>query len=135
VLRSLAFKGYHLESLNFNEFSKLVDGYQSADNNTNVGVPTTYMVWANEIWLHPIPSISESNSINIYSIKHPATITTLADELGLRKQYHNAILKYCMSQAYELDENMEAKQMKDSEFSTDVQKLNDRNKWTNQEVY
>lgn len=134
TLRALAYKGYHLEALNFNEFNSQVDGYQSSDN-TNTGTPTTYMVWNNEVWLNPVPSTSETNAITIYYQKHPTSVGLLADPLSLPLQYHNTIIKYCMAQAYELDENFEAKQMKEAEFAADTQKLNDRNKWTAQETY
>jgi len=134
TLRALAYKGYHLEALNFNEFNSKVDGYQSTDNNIT-GTPTIYMVWNNEVWLHPVPALSETNAITIYYQKHPASVGLLADPLSVPLQYHNAVIKYCMAQAYELDENFEAKQMKEAEFRDDTTKLNDRNKWTNQETY
>lgn len=137
ILRSVDYKGFHLTNLSFNDFTNRVDGYNAptATNPYPTGTPEVYMVWNNEIWLHPVPDTSETNAIEIYYTKHPVSVGLLADPINLPLQYHNAVVKYCMAQAYELDENFEAKQLKEAEFATDVSKLNDRNKWTAQETY
>jgi hypothetical protein len=137
VLRSLKFKGYRIKPMSFAEFNEYVDGYSAADGVSpyGPGIPEIFMVWNNKITLFPKPSESITNALSIYYIKHPPTVTTLADALSVPLQYHNSVVKFCLKEAYELDEDYQKAQAKRSEFEQDMMKLNDRNKWTSQEYY
>jgi hypothetical protein len=135
VLRSLSFNGFHLKPLNLNVFNQTVDGYQSPDNNNATGNPEFFTVWNNEVWLYPVPDADLSQGLTIYYIAHPPTVSTLADGIAIPVQYHNAIVEYCLSQAYELDENFEGQDRKKQSYEQSLMKLNDRNKWLAQETY
>lgn len=62
-------------------------------------------------------------------------VVNLADALALPLNYHNAIVNYCLKQAYELDEDYTKAQMMKGQFDETMTKLNDRNKWVSQEYY
>ena len=93
------------------------------------------MVWNNKITLFPKPQESLTGSLTIYYIRQPTEITNLADELSVPVAYHNAVVKFCLKEAYELDEDYQKAQIKKSEFDSDMMTLNDRNKWGSQEYY
>lgn len=137
VLRSLKYKGFKLKPMSFNEFDNYIDGYSASDNVSpyGPGIPEVFMVWQGKITVFPKPNESITNGLTIYYIKHPAQVVNLADELSLPLQYHNSIVKFCLKEAYELDEDSQKSQIKKSEFDQDMLTLNDRNKWTNQDVY
>jgi hypothetical protein len=137
VLRSLKYRGYRLKPMSFAEFNEYVDGY-SADEGVSPygpGIPEIFMVWNNKITLFPKPNENLTNGIKIYYIKHPNSVGNLADSLTVPLQYHNAVVTYCLQQAYELDEDFNKAAAKKSEFNETMMKLNDRNKWTSQEYY
>lgn len=137
VLRSLKYRGYRLKPMSFAEFNEYIDGY-SADENTSPygpGIPEIFMVWNNQITLFPKPNESITGGLTIYYIKHPESVGNLADALTVPLQYHNAVVKFCLKEAYELDEDYQKAQTVKADFENDVMKLNDRNKWISQEYY
>lgn len=137
VLRSLSLQGTHLKQYTFNEFNEYIDGFAAPSglNNYGQGVPICYMVYNNTITLFPTPSTSTTGALYVYYIRHPTPVATLADSLSVPLQYHNAIVDYCLQQAYELDEDVMKTQMKATQLDKQLQELNDRNKWTAQEYY
>lgn len=137
VLRGLKYKGYRLKYMSMAEFNEYIDGYraESGVSPYGPGIPEIFTVWDLKITVFPKPNQSVTNGLTIDYIKHPASVATLADALGLPVQYHKAIVDYCLQQAYELDEDIQKAQMKKSEFDEKMMKLNDRNKWISQEYY
>lgn len=137
VLRSLKFKGYRIKPMSFAEFNEYIDGYSAEPGISpyGPGIPEIFMVWEGKITLFPKPNESLTQALSIYYIKHPAPVATLADNLSVPLQYHNAVVKFCLKEAYELDEDIQKSQTKKGEFDQEMMKLNDRNKWISQEYY
>ncbi|MFE1145194.1 phage adaptor protein [Streptomyces rochei] len=137
VLRSLKYKGYRLKYMSFAEFNEYIDGYSAADGVSSYGpgIPEVFMVWNNKITLFPKPNENLTGGLTVYYIKHPESVGNLADALTVPLQYHNAIVKFCLKEAYELDEDYQKAQAVKADFDNDVMKLNDRNKWVSQEYY
>lgn len=137
VLRSLSFKGFRVKYMSFAEFNEYIDGFKAPAGvgPYGPGIPEIFMVWNNVITLFPKPNSSVTAGLSIYYIKQPASVANLADNLSLPLQYHNAIVNYCLSQAYELDEDLEKATFKKGQYEAEMMKLNDRNKWTSQQYY
>ncbi len=137
VLRSLKYRGYRIKVMSFAEFNEYVDGYAATANVSpyGPGIPEIFMVWQNKITLFPKPNENNPDAITIFYMRHPTPVANLADSLDVPLQYHNAIVSYCLQQAYELDEDYQKAQLKKAEFTDSMMKLNDRNKWTSQEYY
>lgn len=137
VLRSLKYRGYRLKPMSFAEFNEYIDGYSAPDNVSpyGPGIPEVFMVWNGKITLFPKPNESLNDGLTIYYIRHPESVGNLADALTVPLQYHNAVVKYCLKEAYELDEDYQKAQTVKEDFENDVMKLNDRNKWISQEYY
>jgi hypothetical protein len=137
VLRSLKYNGYRLKVMSFAEFNEYIDGYSAPTGVTpyGPGIPEIFMVWNNKISLFPVPNTSLTGGLSIYYIKHPTPVASLGDDLSVPLQYHNSIVKFCLKQAYDMDEDFSKSQMMKSEIDQELMKLNDRNKWTSQEYY
>lgn len=128
ILRSLQYNGIHLNRMSFNQFNEYLDGFRKTNPAIyGNGIPDNYMVWNNVITLFPTPQESISSGLVIYYIKHPTIISTFADSLTVPVQYHKAIVDYCLTQAYELDEDAQKANMKKSDYNDNVMKLNNRN--------
>jgi hypothetical protein len=137
VLRSLKYRGYRMKPMSFAEFNEYIDGYSASDTLSpyGPGIPEIFMVWEGKITVFPKPNESLTGGLTVYYIKHPESVGTLADALTVPLQYHNAIVKFCLKEAYELDEDYSKAQTVKADFENDVMKLNDRNKWISQEYY
>lgn len=137
VLRSLTYNGFRVRVLSFAEFNEYIDGYSASASLSpyGTGIPEVFMVWQNLIRLFPTPDTSITNGMKIYYVKNPATVTSLADDLTVPIQYHNSVVDYCLTQAYELDEDLQKASYNRGKFDETMMKLQDRNKWTSQEYY
>ena len=129
TLHSVSYKNRRLSGLSFNEYN------ESIGDDTRTGPPQYYMVWNNKLKLYPVPDSTEEGSLTIYYQKQPDDVSTLSDSLTVPFTYHNSVVDYVLAQAHELDENYDAADRKKAQFAETTMKLNDSNKWTNQEVY
>lgn len=136
-LRSLLYKGFRVKAMSFAEFNEYLDGFRAPASTSpySRGIPEIFMVWNNTITLFPTPNESITDGLTIYYLRHPAQVATLADNLSVPLEYHNSIVDFCLSQAYELDEDFQKAGYKASQFNDDVTKLNDQKKWTAREYY
>lgn len=130
-LRSLMHDNLRLKHLSFNEFNEYLDGFKDPSN-YGPGVPQVFMIYGSTVTLFPAPNQSITGGLRIYYSKHPATVATLADELGVPTRYHNSVVDYCLKMAYEMDENADMSAMKDGQFSAAVQKLKGQEKTTSE---
>jgi hypothetical protein len=78
----------------------------------------------------PTPNQNLASGLRIYYSKHPGSVGSFADGLGLPDRYHNSVVEYCLKMAYEMDENLDMAAFKKGEFSAQIQKLKDQEKWT-----
>jgi hypothetical protein len=137
VLRSLAYKGFRIKYMSFAEFNEYIDGFDAAPGigPYGPGIPEIFMVWNNKITVFPKPNESVTNGLKIYYVRQPTVVTSLGDNLTVPIQYHNAVVDYCLTQAYELDEDLQKASYNKGKFDETMMKLQDRNKWTSQEYY
>lgn len=135
VLRSLHYNGYYCKPMTFTEFDLYLDGYAANPNPYGQDISSIYTVFNSQIILFPTPNQSITAGLQIYYIRHCPQVVTTADPLTVPVQYHKALVDYCLQQAYELDEDLQKKNVKKQEFDEKMMKLNDRNKWVAQESY
>lgn len=137
TLRSLMYNNFRLKGLSFQEFNEYIDGWKAPVSQGGYGNAKSevFMVYGGVLTLFPTPNESITNGLRIYYSRHPDSVGTLADGLGLPDRYHNAIVEYCMKMAYEQDENFDAAAYKGNQFSSQVQKLKEQEKWTAREYY
>jgi len=130
ILKFLMYKGFRLKKMSFQEFNEYIDGFTAAPGVSpyGAGIPEIFMVWENKITVFPKPQESLTEGFKIYYIKTPISVGLLADALTVPLQYHNAVVSYCLQQAYELDEDYQKSAIKKQEFNDTTMKLNDREK-------
>lgn len=139
IFRQVSYKptGYRsfmkLKGYSFVEFNELVDGYDGTEYPT--GTPNVFTIHADKLILFPIPEESISNSLKIYYNRKPTDVVNSASTLDLPDSYFEPIVKYCLTQAYEMDEDWEAAGNKNSELMSDINLLKGRGDWKQQDVY
>ena len=117
LLRSVHYKGMKLRPLNSREAEEYLV------NRPVEGTPTMFWIWANKIALYPQPTESDADDIQIFYTRQAAIVDSNDDAPELPLEYHNRIVEYCLAQAYELDENWSAAQLKAQQFTQGVQVL------------
>lgn len=137
TLRSLMYNNFRIRSLSFAEFNEYIDGFKApvSGGGYGNGKPEVFMVFGSTVTLFPTPDTSITNGLRIYYAKYPSSVGTLADGLGVPDRYHLSVVEYCMSQANELDENLEMAAYKKNSFDSQVQKLKNQEKQTTTEYY
>lgn len=124
---------YNLKAMTFNEFNEYVDGW---DGNTLYrGGPLAYMRYGDNITLFPTPDVAGTNNIKIYYNRKPVDVVNDLDTPDIPVLYHEVLVKYCLSQAYEMDEDLDAAAMKGQQISGDMTLLRGRADWNVEEKY
>ncbi len=109
VLRNVSMKisslspYFPLVGLSLQEFDNLLGGWEA--DTTNKGIATFYHVYSNTLKLCPIPSTSLTGGLKLYYSRFPVNVSVDTDVIDLPITYHNAIVNYCMQQAYEQDDS------------------------------
>lgn len=130
TLRSVHFKGRKLKGLNAREAEEYI-----TTQNTSTGDPQLFWIWANKINLHPAPNTADPDDLQIFYTRRPLAVDDNLDVPELPLEYHNRIVEYCLAQAYELDENWSAAQLKGQQFTEGVKALKHQEDWENQDYY
>lgn len=140
ILKSVSYKipnqdtFYRLNGMSFNDFHEYVEGWDST-NSLAKGAPVAFMRYGDQISLFPIPDVAGVNNIKIYYNRKPVDVAALVDIPDIPVLYHEVLVKYCLSQAYEMDEDLEAAAMKGQQISGDMTLLRGRSEWNIQEKY
>ena len=122
-----------LKAFSMNQFNEYVDGW---DGSTFApGTPTIFTVFANQLLIFPIPTLSVPNAFKIFYTRTPTDVVGVTDTPDLPLLYHDVLVKYCMQQAYETDANFQGVWFKNNEIATDISTLRGRNDWKAQANY
>jgi hypothetical protein len=123
---------YRLKGYSLAEFNEKVDGW---DNSQEPGDPFCYTIYNSKILVFPIPATVVTAAFKIYYNRTPVDVVTGTDVPELPVLYHDTIVKYCLQQAYELDEDWDAVGNKAQEFDKDINLLRGKDEWKVQEFY
>lgn len=122
-----------LRGMSFIDFNQRIDGW---DGDTDSKArPELFTIFGGKIQLFPIPSEDTTAGLKIYYNKLPTDVTTTTDTPEIPTLYHEALVKYCLTQAYEMDEDFQASAQKVSELNTDLVNLRGRDDWKIQDTY
>lgn len=105
-------------------FSQAQERLSALDPNLDFeGSTRFWYVWGGKLTLWPVPQGMQT--LKLFYTRAVATIQFATDKLDLPDKYYPQILAYCLQQAYELDENFQAAQVKGTQFDQDVARMMD----------
>lgn len=139
IFKSVSFKGtgqvsyVQLRGMSFNEFQKHIDSWDG--DTTQTGTPVVYTLYAGNIIVYPIPDTSITSAFKIYYTRKPTDVVNSGDTPDLPLLYHETLVKYCLQQAYEMDEDWQAFTSKSTEVAADLSLLRGRDDWKQQDTY
>lgn len=100
------------------QFDLDVDTWEQ--NTIRSNIPVMYTTHANQIILFPKPDTTFGGGLKLLYVKKPAAVANDADTLSVPFMYHTTVVKYCLQQAYELDEDWEGSSNKLAQFKDDL---------------
>ena len=141
LLKRIQFNGLHMKGMSQQDFDEYIDGLSSNAANYSQGDPIVYNIWKGQFTVFPTPAQSSTVSngsptnFTIYYLRNTVDVVNDTDNLEFPNGYHNHIVEYCLSMAYELDENWGAAQQKQAQFNKGVAGLKERDNWPVREKY
>lgn len=133
-LRSVKYQGMPLKGVHLQEADELLGNYETPSQ-VPTGVPTTFWVFAQTLHLYPTPSVGGATDLILYYTRNPSDVTVTGDSPDIPTQYHNRIVEYCIAQAYELDDNLNAAQVKLNQFQGGLERSKGEADFVPQDVY
>ena len=131
TLRSIRYNGKKLKGLSIQESEEYID----SDSAVAEGTPFCFWIYAHDLTIYPIPQENVVNGLKIYYTRQPEEVNAGGDTPEIPAAYHNRLVEYCLAQAYELDENWSASQLKAQQFTEGVKALTHQQDWTSQDFY
>lgn len=95
-------------------------------DNGQQGTPLYFYMWANQIYLWPVPDLSKQMDMNYSAM--PKNVSSPADVLGLPDRYFERICEFVLAQAYELDEDWSAHEVQMQHFEDKLLEANNADK-------
>lgn len=114
-----------IKGLPIQQFNELVNGWDG--NYFGTGTSYAYTSYKSSIRLLPIPAENVTNGLKFFYNRLPVEVASPVGTLDLPRSYHNAIVNFCLQQAYELDENFQASTAKGEQLASQIHnnKFND----------
>ena len=115
------------------EFNQYIDGWDGS-----IGSGDTPLVWTTEADLIRVFPTVTGNIFNAFKLeysKYATLIENVNDPIEVPEYMHNAIVEYCMAQAYEMDEDWEGAQIAGARVQGDINKNNGRDDHFSKDSY
>lgn len=125
VLESVHFNGVRIPNTSWAQAEESVIGIDP--NPLTTGVPQLWYEWGGAIKFYPAPNTTDQ--IKLYYTRKPVEITSPTPDtqlLDLPDKYFPDIVRYCLQQAYEMDEDWTASQAKKDQFDQSVGDLGEQ---------
>lgn len=84
------------------------------------GEPRLWFRYAATLNVWPAPKEELVNGFRVYYNRAPANITDPTETLGVPDQYYEAVNSFCMTKAYELDENAQMMGIKKEDYNRNL---------------
>lgn len=115
-INSIHVAGLKLPFRNFNDAESYIT--VNDPDKTQRTRPEFWYEWAGTVYLYPIPDTVYT--LKVFYHRVPVALTGTGDTLNVPDNYFNRIVEYCMAQAYELDENLDAALAKSQQFQSNL---------------
>ncbi len=115
-VQAIYVNGLPIEQLSTQEAEEYV--LKNDPNSTVTGQPQIWSEWAGSFTFYPIPEVG--GTIQLRYIRKPTQVTLDAVALSVPDPFYNRLLEYVLQQAYELDENFTASQLKGDQFANNL---------------
>jgi hypothetical protein len=113
-IEAIHYDGIPLEALSFQEAQLYIMGDKA--NQSTTGTPRLWYERDGKITLYPKPDVALTDGLTLYFVKRPVDLTNLNWVLSVPDRYFQRVVDLVLTRAYQLDENWEAAQYKQTEY-------------------
>jgi hypothetical protein len=117
-VQSMRVNNRPLKQMSFQEAEKYI--FDQDPDGVSSGQPTIWYEYGGQFFLYPKPDKSAASGIQLFVIPAPMMISSLSQTLTVPDQYFNALQDHVLAQAYEMDENFDASQLKAASFANQM---------------
>ena len=119
-IEQIQYKGVTVQYRSFNDVAELI--LQTTDVTQQQGPPSCWYEWDDAIYFFPTPNTA-GDTITMYYINYPVTVTSTSDALSIPDNYYEQLIQYCMTLAYETDDDLQSSVMKGNQFTSEMNML------------
>lgn len=113
-VEAIHYAGVPLKSVSFAQAEQEIRYWR----NKTPANPVVWWEWAGAFTLWPTPASAEE--MVLYYTVRPQRVSTSEDRLSVPDKYFQTLVQYVLQQAYELDEDWQAAQQKQSQFEANI---------------
>jgi hypothetical protein len=122
--------------LDFKSFQEAEDYILANDPlKTATGTPSMWYEWGGTFYVYPVPDTTIVDGIKIYYTNSPTIVSALVDSLSVPDSYFNRIVEFCLSQAYEMDEDAQNSQFKLGQFTSGLNAMAEQENTPHADTY
>ena len=115
-IESIHYNGYRVPNMGFPEAEEQI--FKADPLAVSLGDPVLWYEWAGTFTFWPAPN--DTHNIDLYYTQRPTHVTQVSDVLSVPDKYYQDVVRYCMQQAYEMDEDMANSQAKGQQFDASL---------------
>ncbi len=123
----------HMQGFDLQKFDAQIDGWDGSFYGP--GMTFIYTVFADKVKVFPTPDTSVVAGLKFYYNRKPVNLVSDIDVIDLPEMYHSSVVDFCLQQAYEMDENLEASVNKQAQVSSQLRVAKGYSAWNNKEFY
>src|SRR5574339_1322631 len=117
-VQTLLFNGVPLRQLSSQEAEEYI--LDEDPQRTASGSAIIWYEWGGTFTVYPTPDQNATGGLTIQYIRKPVRILSATDLLSIPDAYFNRLVEYILQQAYELDENFQAAELKGAQFTQNL---------------
>lgn len=127
------YRGYRLPNISIAQAQEnMIMG--NDDSNRIGGGPQGWYEWAGKLVVWPATDTDENLEL-FYTARPQNVDSTPTTKLGLPDKYYTAIVDYVLARAYEMDEDLQASQNKNTQFDTKVAQMGEEERTAQNMTY
>jgi hypothetical protein len=115
-VESIHYDGVRIPNMSFPEAEEHI--FQADPLAVATGIPVLWYEWAGTFTFWPAPN--DVKTIDLYYTQRPAPVDATSDVLSVPDKYYQDVVRYCLQQAYEMDEDMANSQAKAQQFDASL---------------
>lgn len=115
-IESIHYNGARIPNMSFPEAEEQI--FKNDLQAINLGTPMLWYEWAGTFTFWPAPS--DTNAIELYYTQRPTPVTSSSSVLSVPDKYYQDVVRYCMQQAYEMDEDLNSADAKAKQFDASL---------------
>lgn len=124
---------YALKWLGLKDFTEFLDGW---DGSSVVSYPQVYTNQKKDnVLIYPVPQASITNGIKLIYSRYATDVVNSGSTIDLPEYLNNYVVRYCLMEAYKLDEDWEAADRIALQVQGDLDFNNNRQFWFGRETY